>query len=222
MAFPFSPTCIVLCGKTGSGKSLVLQQLELSGYPSINLEKIASHRGSAFGNLLLPPQPSQPEFEKELQNAYSHFTGSKYIFIEQKPGSLGKRKIPGWLYSKMKEGIFILLDTDKKIRISNVLNEYKPAGKNNLMYALRKLKERLPASELSELEECLNQENYEMFIEKMIGYYDTTANYQFPEKAVVTLKIESNDAAETTRQLLQLLFQNGIDISIYPLLQPGI
>src|SRR5450432_3047164 len=103
MALPFSSTCVVLCGKTGSGKSLVLQQLELSGYPSINLEKIASHRGSAFGDLLLPYQPSQPEFEKELQSTCSRYAGSQYVFVEQKPGSLGKRKIPGWLYSKMKE-----------------------------------------------------------------------------------------------------------------------
>src|SRR5258706_4159293 len=97
MSFPFSSTLIVLCGKTGSGKSLLLQQLELSGYPCINLEKIASHRGSSFGNLLLPPQPSQPDFEDELRQACLDFASSKYIFIEQKPASLGKRKIPGWL-----------------------------------------------------------------------------------------------------------------------------
>lgn len=222
MAIPFSSTCIVLCGKTGSGKSLVLHQLELSGYPSINLEKIASHRGSAFGNLSLPSQPSQPEFEKELQNACSRYTGSKYIFIEQKAGSLGKRKIPEWLYSKMKEGILIQLDADKKIRINNIFTEYKPAGKNNLINALHKLNERLPESELTGLERCLTRDNYEMFFEKVIDYYDTTINYQLPKKAMVTLKIKSNDVAETTQQLLQSLIQHGINISVYPLLQPGL
>ena len=116
------PTFLVLCGKTGSGKSLLLQQLELSGYPSINLEKIAVHRGSAFGGLLLPSQPSQPDFENELENALLRYATSKYIFIEQKPPSLGKRKIPGWLYSKMNEGILIQLDVDKKFRINNILN----------------------------------------------------------------------------------------------------
>jgi tRNA 2-selenouridine synthase len=222
MAFPFSSTCIVLCGKTGSGKSLVLQQLELSGYPSINLEKIASHRGSAFGNLLLPSQPSQPEFEKELENACSHYTSSKYIFIEQKAGSLGKRKIPEWLYSKMKEGTLIQLDADKKTRINNILTEYKPAGKNNLINGLHKLNGRLPESELKRLERYLKQDNYEMFIEKMIDYYDTTVNYQLAKKAMITLKIKSNDVAETTQQLLQSLIQHGINISVHPLLQSGI
>ena len=222
MAIPFSSTCVVLCGKTGSGKSLVLQQLELSGYPSINLEKIASHRGSVFGNLLLPSQPSQAEFEKKLQNAYSRYTGSEYTFIEQKAGSLGKRKIPEWLYSKMKEGILIELDADKKIRINNILTQYKPAGRNNLINALYKLSNRLPESELTGLERYLNQDNYEMFIEKMIDYYDTTVNYQLPKKAIATLKIKSNDVAETVQQLLQSLIQHGINISVYPILQPGI
>ena len=38
MAFPASSTLIVLCGKTGSGKTLLLQHLQESGYPVINLE----------------------------------------------------------------------------------------------------------------------------------------------------------------------------------------
>jgi tRNA 2-selenouridine synthase len=222
MVFPFSSTCIVLCGKTGSGKSLVLHQLELSGYPIINLEKIASHRGSAFGELSLPSQPSQPEFEKELQNECSRYAASQYIFIEQKPGSLGKRKIPGWLYSKMKEGILVHLDAEKKIRIQNILTEYKPAGKDNLINALHKLNGRLPASQLTGLERFLHRDNYEMFIEKMLDYYDTTINYQSPGKAVVTLKIKSNDVAETTQQLLYSLLKNGINIPVYPLLPLGI
>lgn len=210
MSFPFSSTLIVLCGKTGSGKSLLLQQLELSGYPCVNLEKIASHRGSSFGNLLLPPQPSQPDFENELQQACLDFASSKYIFIEQKPASLGKRKIPGWLLSKMKGGILIQLDTDKKIRINNVLNEYIRAGKNNLINALHKLNERLPASELSELEEYLNQENYEMFIDKMLDYYDRTANYQLHKKATIILQITSFDVVQITQQLLQSLQEYDI------------
>lgn len=133
-----------------------------------------------------------------------------------------QRKIPQWLCSKIKEGILIHLDTDKKIRIKNTLKEYRPAGKDNLIDALRKLNDRLPATELKKLEEFLQQDNYGIFIEKMIDYYDTTVNYQSPEKAVITLKIKSDDVAETTQGLLQSLLQNGINICAYPLLQQAI
>ena len=114
MVHSSSATFIVLCGKTGSGKSLLLHQLEISGYPVINLEKIASHRGSAFGGLLLPPQPSQQDFENELKKAVLKYASAPYIFIEQKPSSLGKRKIPEWLYSKMNDGILIQLNVNKR------------------------------------------------------------------------------------------------------------
>ena len=69
MPFLASSTFIILCGKTGSGKTLLLQQLESAGFPVINLETLASHRGSAFGGLLLSAQPSQDEFELALEKS---------------------------------------------------------------------------------------------------------------------------------------------------------
>jgi tRNA 2-selenouridine synthase len=211
MDFPLSCTCLLLCGKTGSGKSKLLQQLELSGYPCINLERIASHRGSAFGNLLLPPQPSQADFETELQNISRHFSKANYIFIEQKPPSIGKRKIPGWLYSKVKDGILIQLNADKEIRINNILKDYVPAGKHQLKIALHKMSEHLPSGDVSKLEDYLEEENYKMFFERMIGYYDSTSNYQLHDKASINLEIDSDDFIAISKKLLQLLHESGIN-----------
>ena len=208
-----SPTFIVLCGKTGSGKSMLLQQLEISGYPVINLEKIASHRGSAFGGLLLPPQPSQHEFENEIEKAVPNLSFAKYIFVEKKPSSIGKRKIPGWLYAKMNDGILVLLDVDKKIRINNILTEYKAAGKMKFMEALHKLKERLPSTVLYESEVDLHSENYEAFIDKMLDYYDQTAKYQSFSNPNIVVQIASLDPVIIMQQLMQLLKQSGILIS---------
>lgn len=210
MDFPSSATFIVLCAKTGSGKSLLLHQLEISGYPVINLEKIASHRGSAFGGLLLPPQPSQNEFENAIEKAILTYASAKYIFVEQKPSSLGKRKIPGWVYSKMNEGIIVQLNVDNQTRINNILNEYKTAGKESFIKALHKLNERLPKSVIHELETLLHSENYEEFIERMLDYYDNTAKYQLTNKADVVLDVRGRDVVYETRHLLELLKKAGI------------
>lgn len=205
MAFPPLFTLIVLCGKTGSGKTLLLQHLEESGYPVINLEKIASHRGSAFGGMLLPAQPSQQEFERKIQNEILKYTSSKYVFIEQKPSSIGKRKIPEWLHIKMNEGIHVQLNADKKTRVNNILKEYKAAGKENFIDALQKLNERLPQSVITEMKSLLNAENYEIFIEKILDYYDNTSKYQVEKKGTVVLDMEPGDIINTTRKLLALL-----------------
>ena len=205
MAFLTSSTLIVLRGKTGSGKTLLLQQLESLGYPVINLEKMASHRGSAFGGLLLPPQPSQRDFENGIEKAALNYATSKYIFIEQKPSSVGKRKIPEWLLAKMDEGIVVQLNVDKKTRIQNILNEYGRAGKKNFIKALDRLDERLPVPVRSELETLLHSENYETFIARMLDYYDNTSKYQMTGNANIILDMQPGNVAATAQQLLKAL-----------------
>jgi|SRR5690348_14432070 len=97
-------TFIVLCGNTGSGKSRLLQQIVAFGYPAIDLEQIASHRGSAFGNVISSTQPSQKDFEKKLEQQIELLNTHNFLFIEQKPSSLVNGKSPvGYLTKLMKE-----------------------------------------------------------------------------------------------------------------------
>jgi len=63
-SFPFQFT--ILGGYTGSGKTYVLDELEKKGGAVVNLEKLANHKGSAFGNIGMPEQPSQEMFENLL------------------------------------------------------------------------------------------------------------------------------------------------------------
>ena len=210
MDVPHSPGFIVLCGKTGSGKTALLRQLKLSGYPTIDLEKIASHRGSAFGSLLLNVQPSQPDFDTEIQKSFLKHC-SAYIFVEQKPTSLGKRKIPAWFYTKIQHGIFVMLDVDKKRRIDNILREYRAAGKESFMHALLKLKERLPDSVMKECKALLHSENYNSFIENMLDYYDQTSKYNV-EDIKLRIKVETNNSLETMNILLKKLVETGINV----------
>jgi tRNA 2-selenouridine synthase len=56
----------VLGGYTGSGKTELLMGLKKRKIPVIDLEGLAGHRGSAFGNIGMPKQPSQEQFENLL------------------------------------------------------------------------------------------------------------------------------------------------------------
>ena len=56
----------ILGGYTGSGKTEVLKELKRRGETVVDLEDIAKHKGSAFGNIGLPEQPTQEMFENML------------------------------------------------------------------------------------------------------------------------------------------------------------
>ena len=56
----------ILGGYTGSGKTELLKTLKEKGESVIDLEDIAKHKGSAFGNIDMPEQPTQEMFENIL------------------------------------------------------------------------------------------------------------------------------------------------------------
>ena len=56
----------IISGYTGSNKTGIIHELKKLNEPVIDLEKLAEHKGSAFGNLDLVPQPSQEYFENIL------------------------------------------------------------------------------------------------------------------------------------------------------------
>lgn len=62
----------ILGGYTGSGKTYVLQELKKQNQVTIDLEDLAKHKGSAFGSIGMPKQPSQEMFENLLALELHH------------------------------------------------------------------------------------------------------------------------------------------------------
>ncbi|MDB5248621.1 MAG: mnmH [Segetibacter sp.] len=60
--YPFK----ILGGFTGSGKTMVLAEMKKNGVVVIDLENLAHHKGSAFGGINMPVQPTQEMFENKL------------------------------------------------------------------------------------------------------------------------------------------------------------
>jgi tRNA 2-selenouridine synthase len=66
----------ILGGYTGSGKTEVLKALAKKSECVIDLEGLAGHKGSAFGNMGLPAQPSQEMFENKLAQALANISST--------------------------------------------------------------------------------------------------------------------------------------------------
>lgn len=112
---------IVLGGYTGSGKTLLLQQVE----SAIDLESIACHRGSAFGQLI-QPQPTQINFENNLAYAMIKHQnrGYSHMIFEDESRNIGKNYIPQPLYNHIKSGPLVVLDIPLEERVQIIVNEY--------------------------------------------------------------------------------------------------
>jgi tRNA 2-selenouridine synthase len=82
----------ILGGFTGSGKTETLNALGKKGERIIDLEGIAKHKGSAFGNINMPEQPTQEMFENLL--ATELVNGQWSMVNGGDPGILKKNGLP--------------------------------------------------------------------------------------------------------------------------------
>lgn len=111
---------IVVGGRTGSGKTKVLQQMPRA----IDLEGLANHRGSAFGSLLTP-QPKPITFENQLAIALLRLGQTPGpIFLEDECQLIGRIAIPHPLHQRMKQVPFIELAVTFDDRVQGVLEDY--------------------------------------------------------------------------------------------------
>ena len=112
---------LVIGGRTGSGKTLLLNELP----DAIDLEGIARHRGSAFGRYARP-QPPQIAFENALAAAQilHDDAGHRRLIIEDESRNIGQRYIPHELFAEFQKGGVILLEVPLQERIEITYADY--------------------------------------------------------------------------------------------------
>lgn len=113
---------IILSGKTGTGKTHLIQQLPYS----IDLEGLANHRGSSFGQRY-GGQPSQIDFENRLSIAllkHRHKHPWIPILMEDESKLIGHCNLPREMVDKMQQSPLILLKETMEERIKITLKEY--------------------------------------------------------------------------------------------------
>ena len=112
---------IVLAGRTGSGKTIVIHQLS----NSIDLEGLAHHRGSTFGRHATP-QPTQIDFENELAMTFMRFLETKpnQIVIEDEGRNIGSVNFSKEFFDAIKSGDRVVVNTPMAERVEITLDEY--------------------------------------------------------------------------------------------------
>lgn len=115
----------VIAGRTGSGKTRLLQALREEGAQVLDLEGLACHRGSVLGGLPEQPQPSQKRFDTLLWQALRALDPSRPVFVESESQKVGSVRVPDLLIRRMREhGRCTVVEMDDDARIALLLQEY--------------------------------------------------------------------------------------------------
>ena len=118
-------TVVVLDGGTGSGKSVMLQYLLAQGVQVIDLEELASHRGSLFGGLKDKAQPSQKLFESRLCAAIHLLDPQRPVVVEAESSRIGNVVIPPVLWQAMLTAPRVEMVVSPEVRARHIATIYK-------------------------------------------------------------------------------------------------
>lgn len=168
--YPF----ILLSGNTGSGKTKILlakQATELA----IDIEGLANHKGSAFGNIGLGPQPSQEMFENKLAQAlYSCSTKNPNakIWLEDESQRLGRNIIPQGLWLQMRSAPVEMTNMPFDERLQNVIAEYGGLPKEELAQSIQNIRKRLGGADMKNALLHLEASEIEQCFSILLSYYD--------------------------------------------------
>jgi tRNA 2-selenouridine synthase len=196
---------IVLHGMTGVGKTLVLDQLKENGFPTLDLEKCAGHRGSVFGGIGNQVH-NQKTFESILLHQLKKIQDLSYAFMEAESKRIGKSIQPDFLLKAKKRGVHIILETTHEIRVERIFDEYvKPHApqeqfQERVMEAITPILKRFSTQVKDDILEVLERKDYKKLIGILLmNYYDPRYQHKLEEYegSFHTIKVDRIDEAVT-------------------------
>lgn len=171
-SFPFH----MIGGCTGSGKTLLIQYLINKNECAIDLEGLASHRGSAFGNLGMPPQPTQEMFENLLAAKLAALlrlpNPPAMIWLEDESQRIGNVNIPMALFQQMRNSPLYFLDIPFEERLQQILKDYGSHSKELIIATILRIRKRLGGLETKTAVQAMLEDDTQNCFRILLKYYD--------------------------------------------------
>ena len=169
----------ILGGCTGAGKTEILEKLSLQGEQVIDLEKLARHKGSAFGSIGEEEQPSTEQFENDLFLAFRSIDLRQPVWLENESKSIGRVYIPDGLWNQMRNALLFNIEVDKEIRIQRALKYYsEPIDIDRLRFSFENIKKRLGGLDYKLALLALDKGDLKTAAGIALAYYDKAYTYQ--------------------------------------------
>lgn len=193
------PPVIILGGMTGSGKTEILQMLATTGDQVIDLEMLAHHKGSAFGELGQVGQPTTEQFENDLAQEWISMSANEPVWVEDESLNIGKVIIPEPFFHKMLQAPVVYLDVPFEIRVERLVREYGGFDITRLEEVIHKISRRMGGDQANDAVGALKTNDLHRAVSLVLAYYDKTYSYSYEKKKEQTIRvIQINDEREIT------------------------
>jgi len=209
----------ILGGYTGSGKTEVLKELEKKGKLIIDLENLASHKGSAFGGLGENRQPSHEMFENllalelwKMQNhQYIGDAGTKNetieIWLEDESVHIGTVGIPKIFWQQMRKSSLFFLDVPFHERVKFIVNTYGAFGKQDLINCILKIQKRLGGLNAKNAIRFLSEGDLHSAFCILLKYYDKMYEESLNNREGITSLLKKIPCNATVAENAKLLIE---------------
>jgi len=189
---------IVIHGMTGTGKTTFINGLDRERWTLIDLEGLACHRGSAFGEVGLVQSISQKRFDTLLWDAFRHAPDDRPIVVEGESQRIGKVALPGRVYEVMGDSCKVWCHASLETRVRRLAEEYACGEYREAMaMALERIKKKLGGVRYAEIKALLECWDVEGIARGLVEhYYDRLYYKNRPWTPDVEIDLEDFSRAE--------------------------
>jgi tRNA 2-selenouridine synthase len=202
---------IIVGGYTGTGKTELIHTLGAMGEQVIDLEGLASHRGSSFGALGLPPQPTTEHFENLLWAALRSVDRSRPLWLEDESLMIGRVSMPDDVFAQLRSAPLYFVDMPQALRADRLMKDYGDADRQGLREAILRIERRLGPQHAKAALEALDAGDLRTVAIVSLTYYDKTyargASLRSPS-SVHRIAIDRDDVQATATQLRALVHEH--------------
>ncbi len=206
--FSESQAIIVLGGMTGTGKTDILKALATLGEQTLDLEDLANHRGSSYGALGQPPQPTNEQFWNLITLHWSRLIRDKPVWIEAESKRIGLCRIPQEIFQQMEQAPLIQILRTREERLALLVQLYGTVNPEDLIQATQRIHRRLGGLQTREAIRLIQQQKLTEAFDLILHYYDKTYAYDLQKRSGLTHCLEVSgksplEAAFLVRQIAQ-------------------
>jgi tRNA 2-selenouridine synthase len=197
---------VLIGGETGSGKTEILSEIKKSGHQVIDLEKLANHKGSAFGALGENPQPTVEQFENNLAEEWNRLDFTKPVFMEDEAHSIGRIYIPNALWLQMKTAPIIRIKIPKEKRVERLVKEYGKYDIKLLEEAINKIGKRLGGQHFKKAIDELHSGNLFAVANIALTYYDKAYDFNHEKRSykdVYFVVHETGNLSDIAKEIIE-------------------